>query len=124
MAYENQGTALVGITASGDLSANQFHFMDIDSAGQAAACGDGANAVGVLQNKPDAAGVAATIWGPGSISKVVAAETIAMGANVASDANAEAVAAATGDYVVGKCVAGGDAAELISIFIQSTGRSA
>lgn len=124
MAYENLKSCLSGIGASADLSAKQYFIVVIDSNGQCAVCGDGANASGVLQNKPGAAGRACHISGPGSVTKVEAGGTIAMGANVASDANGNAVTAASGDYILGICVDGGDSGELVSVWQTHPGRVA
>ena len=54
MAYDSpQGIKLTGILAGADLSAAQYSFVKLDSAGDAVlASTQGEKAVGVLQNKP------------------------------------------------------------------------
>jgi len=124
MAVSKVGETLPGIEASGDLSADQFKFVTINSSGQAVLAGAGAVIVGVLQNKPSAQGDAATIWGPGTLSKVVAAAAIAKGEEVTPDANGRAVVSSTGDYIVGQCTEAASAlGELISVFITQPGRT-
>ncbi|NPV72075.1 MAG: DUF2190 family protein [Firmicutes bacterium] len=80
------------LEAAADLSASQYRFVRVDANGRAALCGAGQPAVGVLQNKPSAAGQAAQVRALG-ITKVVAGAAIAKGALVASDASGQAVAA-------------------------------
>jgi hypothetical protein len=93
---------LVNITlpASGDLSTKQYYIVAVNSSGQAAVCGDGAMAAGVLQNKPSAAGRSSTVAVSG-ITKVIAAGIIAPGAKIASDNAGKATTATTGEYVIG-----------------------
>lgn len=94
--------ALESITrlASADLSANQYHFMKLNSSGKAELAGAGEAAVGVLQNKPDALDKDATIGFKG-ISKVVCAAALAPNTKVMSDASGEAVAATATNHVLG-----------------------
>lgn len=94
--------ALTSITleAGQDLSAKQYFFVSMSSDGQIDPTGDGAAAIGVLQNDPSAAGRAAEV-GIAGRTMVKAGGTIAAGAQVASDAAGEAVTAASGDVVLG-----------------------
>ncbi len=103
MAWEIAGLDF-SLPAAGNLSANQYFIVKVDSSGNAAACGDGQPAIGVLQNEPDAAGKAASIRFAG-ISKVVAGAALAAGAQVASNASGKAVTAATGKNVLGIALA-------------------
>ena len=81
--------------------------------------GDGEAALGVLQNKPGeatgAGGEAASIRIYG-VSKVVAAEAIDPGEEVASDADGKAKVAGSGDRVLGVALtAAANEDEIISI---------
>lgn len=82
----------VSIEASGDLSTKQYYAVKVDGNGQVAVAGAGEFAVGVLQNKPAAAGRAASVRTLG-ITRMVAAGVIAPGAYVASDASGKATTA-------------------------------
>lgn len=107
----------ITLEAGQDLSTKQYKFMTLASDGQidptAAA---GGKAIGVLQNKPNAAGKAATVTVFG-VSKMVAGGNVSAGALIKSDANGNAVAAtaatvdtsdtgAASDPVVGSFVMG------------------
>ena len=70
MAFEIDGFAY-SLEAAADLSAGQHHLVVANSSAQLALAGAGAVAVGVLQNKPNAQGVAGSVHQTG-ISKVVA----------------------------------------------------
>ncbi len=83
--------------ASGDLSSYQYHAMTLSAANTAGLCGANGVAVGILQNKPDAAGEPAVVRVIGE-SKMVAGEAIDIGTMITSksdghgeeaDANAE-----------------------------------
>lgn len=125
MAFEKTGETLPGIEASGDLSGSQFRFVTVDSSGEAAVAGAGVSVAGVLQNKPDAQGKACTIWGPGTVSKVVAGAAVAAGADVTSDATGRGITSASGNYIHGKALrAAANAGELFSVWITQHGRTA
>ncbi|MES0340720.1 MAG: hypothetical protein ABUK08_00230 [Candidatus Humimicrobiaceae bacterium] len=74
--------------------------MTINTDGQLALSGAGANLIGVLQDKPAAQGRAGSV-GTAGTTKVIANATLEEGVPVASDANGLAVAAAINDYVLG-----------------------
>lgn len=110
--------------AAGDLSSNQYHFVAINVAGQAAGLGvAGAKADGVLQNAPVAIGQAAAV-AIGGQTKVLFGGTVASGANIASDVNGRAVAAVAGNQVLGTCTEGGADGEIGSMIFQPSGVSA
>jgi len=76
--------------AGEDLSSAQFKFVTLEADGQVdLADADGERAIGVLLNKPDAAGKAATVAVSGKVM-VVAASAITAGDEIASDASGEA----------------------------------
>lgn len=122
MAVNNNQTC-VTFEAGADLSAKQFFFVSMSSDGQVDPTGDGAAAIGVLLNDPAAAGRAAEVC-IGGLTRVSAGGSITAGDEVASDAAGEAVAAATGDIILGTAVTGGSDGEVISIVFQPRGAAA
>ena len=124
MAYEKVGATLPGVVASGDLTGSQFLFVKVDGEKTVGLAGAGEAVEGVLQNKPDT-DHAATVWGCGTVSKVVAGAAVAAGAFVTPDAASKGVTAGTGDYIAGRCLtAAANPDELITVFITNPGRSA
>lgn len=86
--------------AGESLTAAQFKFVTLESDGQVdLADSAGENCIGVLLNNP-AAGEAATVAISGKVM-VTSGGTIAAGAAIQSDANGDALTAASGDYVMG-----------------------
>lgn len=122
MAVNNNQTC-VTLEAGADLSAKQFFFVSMSSDGQVDPTGDGAAAIGVLLNDPAAAGRAAEVC-IGGLTRVSAGGSITAGDEVASDAAGEAVAAATGDIILGTAVTGGSDGDVISIVFQPRGAAA
>jgi hypothetical protein len=117
MAFDNFVQS-VSLPAAADLSAAQFKLLTVNSSGNAALAGATSLVVGVLQNKPDAAGKAATVAYAG-VSKVVAGGSITAGARVTADANGAAVAAASaGDAVLGVALATASSGDLIPVLIN------
>src|SRR3989304_5881431 len=99
------GGNLITLPASADLSASQFCAVKVDSNGQVAlAQGNAAipdQIIGILQNKPAAAGRPAVIQTNG-VSKAKAGGALAtIGVKVSSTAAGELVAAVTTDIIVG-----------------------
>jgi len=116
MAVE-QALTNVSLRASGDLSAYQFRFVKLNASGQVVLAGDGEWAIGVLQNKPTAAGQGATVAISG-ISKAVAGGTLTPGNAVASDAQGRAIRAGTGDYILGVALESATAAgQVVSVLL-------
>lgn len=100
MAWEQEGFKPTGCVAGADLSAKQFYVVKLDSTvNQVVLAGAGELVYGVLQNKP-ALAAQATVMRSG-VSKCVAGAAIALGAEVAADANGKVVTATTGDRVIG-----------------------
>lgn len=119
MAYtENQ--ICVTLEAGQDLSAKQFFFVSVSADGQVDPTGDGAYAVGVVQNDPAAAGRAAEVAIAG-ITKVSCGGAVTRGGPVASDAAGEAVNAASGDVILGEALETGSDGAIISILFQPRG---
>jgi len=86
--------------AGGDLSAGQFKFVALADDGQVDLAGDGAQAIGVLYNEPDAAGKAATVVMTGKVI-VEAGASVTAGDEIGVDADGNAVTAATSDIIMG-----------------------
>lgn len=114
MAYELNPYALkITLVAGADLSAAQYKFVKLDASGQAvlvAAATD--KPIGILQNNP-ASGQEAEVTVSGG-SKFVGSGSIAIGAQIGSDANGKGAALVAGTdttkYVVGTVLVatGGD----------------
>lgn len=120
MAYE-ECLKTISRPASGDLSSNQFYFVDVDSNGEVTTAGDGAAGIGVLQNDPEAQGIAANV-GFAGVSRVAAGGSITAGDDVASDADGRAVTAASGDVVLGKAFeSASGAGSITTVLIQANG---
>lgn len=92
--------------AGADLSAKQFTFVVMNTTDRTVvSAGNAAAADGILINKPTS-GQAATVVVFGRERVLVGTGGLTAGANVGVDADAAAVAAATADIIVGKCVDG------------------
>ena len=113
MAIE-EGMVCRTLSADGDLSASFLEFVKRTSTGVTVCSSQGEAAHGVLQNKPTAAGHAATVAVAGTV-KVYAGATIAQGARITTGADGRAEVAATGDFVVGVARTGGADGEIISV---------
>lgn len=122
MSY-SEALTTISRPAASDLSALQYRFVTTNSAGAIILAGAGAVVLGVLQNKPLSGEPAAVAIA--GVSKVVAGAAYAGDANLVSDANGKAVAAATGDYIRGRALGAPGAADVIgSIALVPQGRSA
>jgi hypothetical protein len=117
MAYE-ENLVCVTMEAGQDLSAKQFYFVEFATDGQIDPAGDGGRAEGVLQNKPSAAGRAATVAISG-ISKVVAGGAITKGNLVSSNSSGKAQVAGTNDVILGVAMETATAdGELIAVLLN------
>lgn len=107
--------------ANTDLSTKQYFFVKVvnnNGIGQIALAGDGEFAIGVLQNKPSAAGDDAKVAISG-IAKVEAGGTITAGGPVAVDASGNAVAASSGDIVVGVAMDSAVDGDLVGVLLDA-----
>lgn len=106
--------------AAADLTAKQYFFIVIDSAGKIAVAGAGVVPDGVLQDAP-ASGKTGTYEAPrGQHLTVIAGEAIVVGEFVSVDSAGKAHDADTATNIkVGKCIIGGALDE--EIVIQFTG---
>lgn len=104
--------------ANADLSASQFCFVTLNSSGNLVLPAAGGDCIGVLQDKPDAAGhygQVGMLESSGKL-KVVSAAIMNAGVKVQADASGHAIAALTGDHVLGttaKACAVGDLVEIL-----------
>lgn len=78
--------------------AKQYHFVKVTGANQVGLAGATDRVIGVLQNKPQQAGAAATV-GIRGISNVVAGEAIDAGEEVGPNVSGAAAVAAAGDGI-------------------------
>lgn len=100
--------------AGEDLSAAQFKFVTLESDGQVdLADSAGENCIGVCL-VGGTAGAAVTVAISGKVM-VEAGDTVAAGAAVQTDANGDAITAASGDYVMGYALEAGVDGQIIAI---------
>ena len=112
-----EGVRSMSLPAAEDLSASQFCFMNIDAAGRIALPSANGDAVGVLQDKPDAIDRAGEV---GMLEaslrlKVIAAGTITAGNKIKTDAAGKALVATTGTHVLATALKSAVAGDLVEI---------
>jgi hypothetical protein len=95
MATESVQT-LITRPAAADLSSYQYRAVKIDSSGNVALAGEGDIAVGILQNKPAAAGRGAVVC-VGGVSKMRGGASVSPGARFSTLANGLGGAVGSGD---------------------------
>jgi hypothetical protein len=116
-AFENVGSVLPGIVANGDLTAAQYRAVTINNSGKAVlATANTAPIAGVLQNKPDT-NEPCTIWGPGSVTKVVVGTGGATAGSLAMPAADGVTDATTGEIACGQFLQTGAAGEIVSMWM-------
>lgn len=125
MAIElNTGQDIGFLEAAADYqtTSKQYYFVSAASGKATLASSAGQACIGVLQNDP-AAGQPAIVR-TGGVSKVlVGTGDLAANAQVQTNANGEAIAAASGDYSLGTCLIGASAGEYATILVGgSTGQ--
>jgi hypothetical protein len=121
MAYE-QTLHTISALASADLSASQFCFVAVNSSGQLALPSAGGDAEGILQDKPNAAGLAGEVGILGVSKLVVGTGGVTAGDLLATDVNGKAVTATTGNKILGRALATGAAGVIIPALIQQKGK--
>ena len=124
MAWQQEGTAIkVTMAAGADLSADQYKFVEVSAANTVTLCNATTdNPLGVLQNKPDAAGKAAEVLVAG-ISKVVTAGAMVSNGSIQIGTDASGLAEAktvvgTGRVVGQPLTASGGANQIITAAIN------
>lgn len=108
------------LKADADRSGKQFYFMKLDSSAdfQFTLCGAGEVPIGILQNKPKAAGIAGQIRRVG-ISKLELAGTVVRGDLVKSDSAGKGVKADTNnDNYGGQVLESGDSGDTVSVLVE------
>jgi hypothetical protein len=125
MAYEIPGFQF-SLPAGADLSAHQYKFVKINSSGQCVLCAAVTDKpIGILQNDPPAAGVAANIMVNG-ISKLKAAANLAVGDQIGTDAAGLGAANVPGTdttkYTVGEVIGDNTVANgVVSVLFNCAG---
>lgn len=94
----------------------QYHFVKVTAAATAGLAGNGEKAHGVLQNKPQQTGAAATVAIRG-VSNVVAGAAVAAGAVVQANASGQAITFASGEKLGVALQAAGGAGELVPVLL-------
>ena len=99
-----KASAALGVLGAVGASSCQFHIMTLDTAGRVKIAADADTVaepmIGVLQNLPEAIDQEAVIRCEG-VAKVIFTGVIAPGVPVTTDSSGHAVAATTGDWVLG-----------------------
>jgi len=119
MAYDSTSGAVdLTVSAAADLSAKQYHIVKLTADNTINLC-DGVDDVplGVLQNKPGAAGRAAVVRIAG-ISKLEAGASLSAGAIVATSTGAKAQAAVSTQHVLGQLIDGAGSGEIATAAIS------
>jgi len=101
-----QALVVIDMIAGADLSAGQYYFVTLATDGQVDLTGSaGGTSIGILQNKPSAAGEVAQV-GVFGVSKCKAGATITADDKLQSTAAGKADVAASGDHVVAHAMEG------------------
>jgi hypothetical protein len=132
MATEGILTSIPGLVASGDLSASQFFFVTLNGSAQVAVAGANVSVIGILQDKPTAAGQGCNVGYLGK-SKLKLGGTVTVNDKVASDASGKGVKATAasvsagtpeplaGSYAAAIALESGVANDVISVLIVHAG---
>lgn len=119
-AYEIPGQQIT-IEANADLSTKQFYAVDMNTSRKLVVASVlGQDGVGVLQNKPAAAGRAATVMIDG-VTKAVAGATIDEGDSVTAMANGKFQAAASTHKIWGTALTNASSGELFALRLLPAG---
>lgn len=114
MAYE-LSVQRSSIIAGADLSDYQYYCCKINSSGVCVLCGDGENAIGVIQNKPELSdAVDVMVLGE---SKAIYGDTVVAGANLACDSSGRLVTASGSDAIIGVAKESGSVNEIHSVYL-------
>ena len=121
MAYETKDTRVGTVLAGANLTAKQFRFVNIDSAGEWDIASAGGPAPGVLQNNPADGQVAEVECGPGRVVMTICDGNVTRGAYVAVGATGGAVDVTTTKYRVGIALSAGVAGDIIPVLFGFQG---
>ena len=109
----------ISVEAGADLSTHQFKFVVLTS-GRLAVSGDGADAIGVLSDKPALLGRPGRVV-VGGVTKVIAGAGVNIDANVMSDGSGLAITAAgSGKYVLAKAMEAGVLNQVMKVLLMSS----
>jgi len=112
----------ISLQASDDLSALQWTFVDVNSSELLIApTGQGAKVIGVLQDKPAAAGRVGSVAIEGVTMIKLGADSLTAGMAVTTGADGQAEQAATGDIAHGTLLEGGDTDEVVACLLSPNG---
>lgn len=103
--------------ANTDLSTKQYYAVDLNSSGNVVVAGAGNTFIGVLGNKPTAAGAPAEVMFSGVVPMVCGGSITAAGP-VKIDSAGKAVAASSGDKAIGRALCDGASSTLANILLQ------
>lgn len=111
--------------AASDLSASQYCFVTMDTAGRIALTGDNLRATGVLQDKPDAIDrVGGVCCNEGAITKLKCGGTVTKGDLLTSDASGKATTAASTNQVNAVALSDGADGQVIPAQLSFRGAAA
>lgn len=122
MAANNKDGPEITMYASADLSSYQFHVITVDTSGYAKLADDADDPaepmIGVLQNKPSAAGQPAVVRISG-VAKVMGGASIDEGAAVTCDSSGHLAAAVALDWVLGVALTAVVSGQLAEVLLQT-----
>jgi catechol 2,3-dioxygenase-like lactoylglutathione lyase family enzyme len=95
----------------------QYYFVDITGPHQAGLAGAGGDAVGVLQNKPQHPGEAATVAIAG-VSYVIAGGLLEAGDSVSSAADGRGIKSTGTNTALGRVIIGADDGEIAVVLLR------
>lgn len=120
MAYDIPGTRL-SFEATGDLTGSWYKFVKLSGSAIVAVTGATDLGIGVLQNKPAAAGVVGTVMVDG-ITKVLASKAIAAGVPVYLSPDGRVTDTAASNKAVGMSVTAASGADkVVSVLLKPLG---
>ena len=112
----------INLLAGADLSTKQFYLVKKNSTnGQVAVAGDGERAIGVLLNKPSAAGPVAKVQVGGVATVICGTGGLTAGAEFASSATGTAVPATASENKLGVALETGVAGQIMEVLFQPSG---
>ena len=115
---------MITLGAYADYSSGyQYHAMYIDAtAGYARVCAAGAQAVGILQDKPDGAGKACNVMTSG-VSKCIYGAAVSAGAALMTDSNGHLITQTSTTPIIGVAMVGGTTNDVGMVLLDSKGPS-
>ena len=132
MATEGILTSIPGLVASGDLSASQYFFVVLNGSAQVAVAGANVSVLGVLQDKPKAAGAGCNVACYGK-TKLKLGGNVTVNDKIASDASGKGVKATAasvsagtpeplaGSYAAAIALESGSTGDVISVLLIHAG---